>query len=160
VVLVEMTDSEREDFVRCDVADYAAYLADSGSAADQIDWEPRLRDEHATAVVNGDRQWTALATDGASVGWLWVMPAQADMPSDSAFLYQILVRPESRRKGFGRAMLAALEDTLARDGIVEVRLNVFDTNHPARTLYADAGYELVRALQGKSQLRKRLADGP
>jgi ribosomal protein S18 acetylase RimI-like enzyme len=79
------------------------------------------------------------------------------MPPDSAFLYQILVKPASRRQGYGRAMLAALEQSLAADGIVEVRLNVFDTNHRARPLYASAGYELVRPLEDMSQLRKRLA---
>ena len=52
-------------------------------------------------------------------------------------------------------MLAALEEALTVDGIVEVRLNVFDTNRRAKAIYAQAGYELIDSLEGKSQLRKR-----
>jgi ribosomal protein S18 acetylase RimI-like enzyme len=164
VDLVALSDVEREEFIREDIAGYAEQLAadeavspEEAQRRAQTEFGPRLRHEHASAVANGHQRWTALAADGTSVGWLWVTPPAADMPGASAFLYQILVKPVSRRKGYGRAMLAALEQLLAADGIVEMRLNVFDTNQRAQSLYASVGYELVTPLDGMSQLRKRIA---
>ena len=167
VILVALTDAEREDFIREDIADFANYTEELvagkpmsiGVAVEraQTELEPRLRYEHATADANRHRRWTALAADGSSVGWLWVTPAKLGMPPDSVFLYQILVKPASRHQGYGRAMLAALEDSLTVDGIVEVRLNVFDTNRRAKALYAEAGYVFIESLEGKSQLGKRFA---
>lgn len=167
VVLVALTDAEREDFIREDIADFANYTEQLtvggpmsiGVAVERArtELEPRLRHEHALADANGHRRWTALAADGTSVGWLWVTPAEAGMPPDSVFLYQILVKAASRRQGYGRAMLAALEEALTADGIVEVRLNVLDTNQRAKALYAGAGYEFIESLEGRSQLGKRFA---
>jgi ribosomal protein S18 acetylase RimI-like enzyme len=61
-----------------------------------------------------------------------------------------------RRRGVGLAMLSALERMLAAEGIVELRLNVFEANQPARRLYGRAGYELVEQRDGKRHLGKRL----
>jgi len=162
--LVALTDAEREDFIREDVADFAEWLETgkrmpSATAVEQahIELEPRLRQEHAIAEANGHRRWTAVDADGSSVGWLWVTPREPGMPPDCVFLYQILVKARSRRRGCGLAMLAALEKLLAAEGIAELRLNVFDSNRPAKALYAEAGYEFVESLDGRSQLGKRLS---
>lgn len=163
VVLVPLTDAECAAFVAEDVADYAAQRVGEGA------WSPDeapelarrellavLEREHPAAADAGHRRWTAVSARGESVGWLWVTPPTGAMPPDGAFLYQITVKPECRGRGYGRAMLAALEDALVEDGIGELRLNVNDTNTPARCLYAGAGFELVERLPGKRQLRKRL----
>jgi ribosomal protein S18 acetylase RimI-like enzyme len=165
VILVELTDVEREDFIRADVADYADYTRERADGEPpsialtveraRAELEPRLRREHAEAEGKRHRRWTALDADGSAVGWLWVTPAEAGMPPDSVYLYQILVKPARRREGYGQAMLAALEESLAADGIAEVRLEVFDTNHRAKALYEAAGYTFVKSLEGMSQLGKR-----
>ena len=166
VVLVDLTEAECDEFIREDIAGYAEQLAAGeamplAAATERAHDEllPRLRKEHASAVANGHRRFTAVGADGTSVGWLWVTPPEPGMPTESAFLYQILVKPASRRRGYGQGMLAALEDALAADGIVELRLNVFDTNERAKALYSRAGYDLVRALDGRNQLRKRVTGG-
>jgi ribosomal protein S18 acetylase RimI-like enzyme len=100
--------------------------------------------------------WSAQAATGVTVGWLWVKPARQGLPAETAFLQQILVKPEARRQGHGGAMLTALEQHLAETGWRELRLNVWDTNQPGRRLYERAGYALVEQLDGKSQLCKRL----
>ena len=61
-----------------------------------------------------------------------------------------------RARGFGSAMLTALEARLTAEGIAQLWLNVNDANVPARRLYRRAGYEVVEALAGKSQMFKRL----
>jgi ribosomal protein S18 acetylase RimI-like enzyme len=164
VVLVPMTDQERDAFIRQEVADYAAQLADDETstpeeAEDRAREElpPLLRQEHATADAKGHRRWTATIPSGESVGWLWVTPPRAGMPDNSAFLYQITVKSKERRKGYARAMLAAAETALAADGIAELWLNTFDTNEAAQRLYAGAGYAIVEPAGGKRQLRKALA---
>ena len=86
---------------------------------------------------------------------LWVTPAEAG-DDRAAFLYQITVAEQYRRRGFGRAMLRALEDLLARDGFEELRLNMMVANEPARRLYAAAGYELVDQVDRRCRMRKRV----
>jgi len=164
VVLVPLTDAECAAFVAEDVADYAAQRAGEGSwpadeAPERAQQEllPILEREHRAAADAGHRRWTARSADGESVGWLWVTPPTAAMPADSAFLYQITVKPACRGRGYGRAMLAALEAVLAGEGIGELRLNVNDANTPARRLYASAGFELVERYAAKRQLRKHLS---
>jgi ribosomal protein S18 acetylase RimI-like enzyme len=163
VVLAPLSDQERDAFIRQEVAEYAQQLADDETttpeeAEDRAyeELRPLLRQEHAAADEKGHRRWTATNAAGESVGWVWVTPPRAGMPSDSAFLYQITVKPAQRRKGYARAMLAAIEAALRADGVAELRLNVYDTNEPARRLYAGAGYEIVEPLGGKRQLSKRL----
>jgi ribosomal protein S18 acetylase RimI-like enzyme len=93
--------------------------------------------------------------DGDTVGWLWVTPCEQAAPH-CAFLKQITVAERSRRRGYGRAMLAALEQLLADEGIDEVRLNVFAANEPAGRLYASAGYEELGRDGPRRHLAKRI----
>ncbi|HEY4608924.1 MAG TPA: GNAT family N-acetyltransferase [Ilumatobacteraceae bacterium] len=165
VTLVELSDVEREEFIRADVADYADYTQELAAGEPssialsveraRAELEPRLRREHAEAEGKCHRRWTALDADGSAVGWLWVTPAHAGMPPDSVYLYQILVKSARRREGYGRAMLTALEESLSAEGIAQIRLDVFDTNHRAKALYEGAGYTFVKSLEGMTQLGKR-----
>ncbi|HET7087370.1 MAG TPA: GNAT family N-acetyltransferase [Anaerolineae bacterium] len=112
--------------------------------------------EVEAAVQAGEQFWAAHNAEGATVGWLWVKCSLEGLPPSAAFLYQILVKPEVRRQGYGTAMLAALEDVLAADGWSELRLNVWHTNEAGRRLYERAGYKLVERFSTKRQLHKRL----
>jgi GNAT superfamily N-acetyltransferase len=113
---------------------------------------PVLARDYAEGVEGGDRLWSAVDEDGRTVGWLWVKPLEATV----AFLEQITVAESMRRQGCGRAILAALEDLLVRDGIGELRLSVFRANEPARALYARIGYEQTGGDERRFFLRKRL----
>jgi 23S rRNA (guanine2535-N1)-methyltransferase len=160
ITLVPFTDGERDAFTVAQVEDYAAWLVDRGDAAGLDAARERARSEIgpelAAALGSGDLMWSAHDTGGATVGWLWVKTTSSGLPPGAAFLEQILVRPDARRRGHGLAMLAALEETLARRGASELRLNVWDTNLPGLRLYERAGYELLERLPAKRQLGKRL----
>ncbi len=117
---------------------------------------PVLEGELAEAGEQDHGVWSAIRADGVAVGWLWVRPS--DTRSRSAFLYQITVAESFRGMGYGRAMLAALEERLVRDGIDELLLNVNVGNLPARRLYAAAGYEQVDETGRVCRLRKRLQE--
>lgn len=157
--LVPLPRDEREAFTVAQIEDYAAWLIDRGDVTDLAAARERARaeiePEMATALASGDPMWSAHDEDGAVVGWLRVKTALPGLPPGAAFLEQILVRPDARRRGHGLAMLAALEDTLAQRGASELRLNVWDTNEPGRRLYDRAGYELAERLPSKRELRKR-----
>lgn len=161
LILVPLSDAEREAFIAEDIAGYAEQqIRDAGwrppDALDRARTEllPLLRREHAHA--GDDRLWTALGPDRSAVGWLWTQPPQPAMPAGSAFLYQITVRQALRGRGYGRAMLAALEAQLRLDGVDVLELNVNDGNTVARRLYESSGYTLVEQLTGKRRLRKHL----
>lgn len=160
VVLGPMTPDEQCAFVEEQVADYAEWLVERGDvpelAAARVRAWVEIEPDVDAAVEGGDQFWTAHDATGATVGWLWVKSTQAGLPPNVAFLYQIQVKAGRRRRGFGTAMLAALERVLAASGRRELRLNVWDTNVPARRLYDRAGYVPVEQLPAKRQLRKRL----
>jgi len=160
VVLAPLTLEERRAFTSALVTDYVDSLVSRGEVADPVAAFARARAEieaEVEAAVQASEQfWTAHTAQGATVGWLWVKCSPQGLPPSAAFLYQILVKAEVRRQGYGTAMLAALEDVLAAGGWSELRLNVWDTNEAGRRLYERAGYKLVERFAAKRQLHKRL----
>ena len=76
---------------------------------------------------------------GETVGTLW-FAAEDEPGRGTAFIWDIVVDPAFRGRGYGRAALDAL-DRLARSlGYDAVRLHVFADNAVARRLYGSAGY--------------------
>lgn len=88
----------------------------------------------------------------AAVGWLWL----GDVISEhgrSAFIYDILVRPEYRGQGHGTRALQAAEAWASTLGMQHIDLHVFGHNAGAQRLYNRAGYRATnirmrRALTG------------
>jgi ribosomal protein S18 acetylase RimI-like enzyme len=165
ITLVPPTAHDLEALVREEIANYVAErIRDGGwtesEALDRARAElgPVLDRELAEAGERGHGLWSAVDADGVTVGWLWVRPV--DGRPRSAFLYQITVAEAVRRKGYGQAMLAALECRLAGDGIDELRLHVNLGNLPAQRLYAAAGYEQADAAVRVRLLRKTLRATP
>ncbi|MEV5765215.1 GNAT family N-acetyltransferase [Micromonospora sp. NPDC052213] len=132
---------------------YAQNICDSGAMPlpearrkAQEDYGTLLPDGLAT---EGHHLWTAYDGDD-EVGMLWLHVEQkSDGPH--AFGYDFEVRADLRRKGYGRAMIQAVEKLCREWGVVSIGLSVFGFNLPARTLYEQMGFE-VTALR----MRKRL----
>jgi ribosomal protein S18 acetylase RimI-like enzyme len=162
VTLIPLTELERDAFVEEEIADYAVQqVRDAGWSRDgavlraRAELTPVLNREFADGAMRGHQLWSALDPAGGCVGWLWVTPVEDTSPG-SVFLEQITVAKSFRRRGYGRAMLAALEELLAGAGVDELRLTVFVGNEPARRLYASAGYEQLDDDGRQCSLRKRL----
>ena len=66
---------------------------------------------------------------------LWLKLSHA-----SAFVYNIAVEEDQRRKGYGRAIMAAGERWSRDHGAATIGLHVFSHNHGARALYEQLGY--------------------
>lgn len=60
---------------------------------------------------------------------------------DEAELLRIATRPEARRRGHGRTLLAAALERVGEAGIRSVFLEVEENNLPARALYRQLGFE-------------------
>lgn len=167
VTLVPMTAQDLDAFIDEEIADHADERMVDGT------WTRREARERARVelwkVIAWERQaasaerqrlWTAIDSNGKRVGWMWIKLGPPGRWSTSAFLCQMTVRRVFRHRGYGHALLAALEAKLLAEGVTELRLNVCETNLPAKCLYASAGYELAAQYPTMRQLRKRLcADG-
>lgn len=164
VALIAMTADDLEAFIAEEVTDYADERVGEG------DWQRRGSLERAREVLSrviawerdaattpGQRLYTAIRADGIRIGWMWVKLAPPGLEPPRAFLCQMTVGRAHRHRGYGRAMLATLERLLAAEGIVELRLNVCESNWPAKCLYETAGYEPAAQYATMRLLRKRLA---
>ena len=81
-----------------------------------------------------------LAGSGAAGFVIW-MPDPA-YRADAATLVTIQVRPECRRRGYGRTLLGVFAEQGAESGYRLLHLGVHKDN-PARALYEQAGWQLA-----------------
>jgi ribosomal protein S18 acetylase RimI-like enzyme len=93
-------------------------------------------------IANLGRTTMLLAGTGAgagSAGFIAWMPDPA-YQADAATLITIQVRPEYRRRGYGRTLLGVFAGQGAAAGYRLLHLGVHKDN-PARALYEQAGYQ-------------------
>ncbi|MFF0374021.1 GNAT family N-acetyltransferase [Actinoplanes missouriensis] len=82
-------------------------------------------DNHFWYAFDGDRR----------VGFLWIKVTRG-----TAFIYNIAVEPDVRRRGYGRAIMLAAEDWCRDNGVTRIGLHVFAHNTGARALYEQLGF--------------------
>ncbi len=79
-------------------------------------------------------------TDGVTaVGCLW-FAVQAQAETQAAYVYDVSVSPEHRRKGHATRAFLALEAKVEALGLAGIALHVFGHNDAARALYVTLGY--------------------
>jgi ribosomal protein S18 acetylase RimI-like enzyme len=88
--------------------------------------------------------------DGVEVGWIWVMLPGAPGRPEMAWIHNIEVDAEHQSKGYGRAMIQAVEADLARRGVDRLGLNVFGHNTRAIRLYESLGFGVIAQQMVKS----------
>ena len=76
---------------------------------------------------------------GARVGAVWFAP-DGEVGRGAAFLWDIVIDPGHREKGYGRAAMKALEALVLALGYDTIRLHTFSDNDVARHLYRAVGY--------------------
>jgi ribosomal protein S18 acetylase RimI-like enzyme len=88
------------------------------------------------------------ATD-AVVGSLWLgVQNRTGLPL--AYVFNIEIAPEHRRRGHAARALKALEPIVRELGLSAIGLNVFAYNTGAQALYASLGYEVTALSMRKS----------
>ncbi len=161
VTLVPLPLSEYAEDVERLVVEYAADNVRAG------EWRPgealqESRKEIENLLPEGQRTagfrfCKGLDENGRRIGWVCAGPVPPGLEfPDAEWLYEIRVDESVRRQGYGRALLRAVEELLLRDGVKELRFNVFAWNAAARALYETSGYETVREWKRELWMRKRL----
>lgn len=84
--------------------------------------------------------FTIEAEPGASVGALWIAKTERAFGS-IGYIYDLVVWPEYRRKGYAAQAMRALETEAEKLGFQGLALHVFGHNKFARDLYCKLGYE-------------------
>jgi len=98
----------------------------------------------------GHRLLVAESAEGSAVGWAWLgLTDPRTGSTESAYLYDIRVTPEHRRRGYATAMLDAVEAIARRAGARRLGLNVFGPNHEAIALYTGRGYTVTTQQMAK-----------
>jgi ribosomal protein S18 acetylase RimI-like enzyme len=148
-----MSDEEYAEFRERSEVSYAAQIAAS-RAVSLPEARRHAAEDHERLLPEGVRTpdhylWTAYE-GGEPVGDLWLrMETKPD--GLHAFGYGIEVRPELRRRGYGRAITAAAEQKCGEMNVVSIGLTVFGPNKAAQNLYEDLGFE-VTVLQMRKHL--------
>ena len=143
IELVPMTSEEFEAWLPGTIAGYAAEHVRSGRWSEEEALE-RSRAEHDRLLPQGlatpdHRLWNIVpAGGGEPVGILWIQVMQK--PAPTAFVYNIEIYPQFRRRGYAEQAMLKLEDEARRLGLEGIRLHVFGHNTAARALYEKLGY--------------------
>ena len=90
--------------------------------------------------------WVHDATAGQRVGHLWLY---LDRETSKAFVYDIEIRPEFRRRGYAGAALAAAEEFGRKGGANRLELHVFGHNSGAIQLYEKLGFATTHRMMSK-----------
>jgi GNAT superfamily N-acetyltransferase len=102
------------------------------------------------ADTAGHHLLTAENERGEAVGNAWVGPDPSGN-AEAAWLYDINVFEAHRRRGYGTAILAAVEALIAGEGRKALGLNVVGDNAAAIALYQRSGYA-VSSMAMRKQL--------
>ncbi|HUT28041.1 MAG TPA: GNAT family N-acetyltransferase [Methanomassiliicoccales archaeon] len=74
------------------------------------------------------------------VGNIWIKVEPGE--DRRGFIFDVFIDEEQRGKGYGRAMMEALESKARRMKLSSLALHVFAFNEAARHLYGSLGYEM------------------
>jgi GNAT superfamily N-acetyltransferase len=139
VRLVPMTVADYGGYAQHLNAAYAQEMLEAGAYSDLV--TATLASERSQAQLlprgvetPGHHLWSAYDGD-THVGVLWV-----HVEGPKAYIYDIEVREEQRRRGYGRELLDAGASASVQLGATTLGLNVFGPNEGARALYERAGY--------------------
>lgn len=99
----------------------------------------------------GHHLLTAENDQGEAVGNAWV-GTDPGGNAESAWLYDINVFEPHQRRGYGTAILAAVEDLIAAEGRSALGLNVNGDNAAAIALYRRSGYDVASMVLRKQPI--------
>jgi len=150
--LVPMPPEEFDAWLPGSIVEYAAEHVSTGRWSREESLQ-RSREEYEKLLpqgVNtpGHHLWSIVrSSDAHRVGLLWV--GVVEQPKRHAFVYNIEIDEEFRRRGYAEQAMARLEEEVRRLGLDTIRLHVFGHNRAARPLYEKLGYETTNVLMAK-----------
>lgn len=90
---------------------------------------------YAGSIAGQDQVYAYLGTDGKVLGYAVLL-----LILDEAQLQNIFICRSSQRHGHGRRLLQQLMNSAASQGASRMLLEVRESNHAARALYAGCGF--------------------
>ena len=140
VTLERMSGDEYEVFMNGEVEGFANELASAGMDPERALERSRtmMADLLPSGIDSAGMEFDTARVEGDAVGDLWLSTADT-----MAFVYNIEVRPEQRRRGYGAAIMNAAAIRSRDLGHPVLGLNVFAHNPNARALYDKLGYEVT-----------------
>jgi GNAT superfamily N-acetyltransferase len=140
LTLRPMTDDEFAVFSEGEVESFAQELVSSGMNREQaLDRSRTLFGELLPDGLHSPgMEFHVAEVDGVRVGELWLSTG-----ATMAFVYNIEVSPDQRRKGYGAAIMNAGARHCRELGHPVLGLNVFAHNPNARALYDKLGYRVT-----------------
>lgn len=142
VVVAPMTEERYPSFARESEAAFAEDLAASGRYTPEeavVESRRQFLQELPEGLSTPGQELFTATVDGVEVGILWIgMRDRGGRPH--AFILDIEVAADQRRKGYGRELMHATEREARRLGADSVGLHVFGFNDAAVTLYEGLGY--------------------
>ncbi|MBO0982003.1 GNAT family N-acetyltransferase [Microbacterium sp. SD291] len=143
--VVPMTAERYTDYAEHSVAAFAEDLAASGRySGDEAVAESRRQfaAELPDGVASEGQELFTASVDGVEVGILWIGMRRRD-GRPHAFILDVEVVEDQRRKGYGRELMHAAEREARRLGAGSMGLHVFGFNTGAIDLYERLGYRRV-----------------
>jgi ribosomal protein S18 acetylase RimI-like enzyme len=148
-----MTGAEFLEYMETAVEDYAQAHLKSGDcepdealALAKADYDSLLPEgistpgQHLVSIYAGDSE--------SPIGMLW-FELKERRGKRSAYIFDFVIAPEHRGKGFGKESLQALEAAVRDLGARRIGLHVMGWNTGARALYEKAGFTTSGILMNK-----------
>lgn len=153
--LVPMTGEDFAAWHEGSIAGYAEENVKSGRWSKE-EAPAKARGSFAELLPNGlatprTHLFNVVDDAGQNVGMLWIN--EQDRSGERiAFVYDIMIHPQHRRRGHAQSALALLEEKAKEMGLSGVGLHVFGHNQEARALYEKTGFAATSI-----QMFKRIA---
>ena len=145
VVVSPMTAERFRRFAEHSEASYAEDLVAAGRYTPDeavIESRRQMRLELPEGIDTPGQELFTASVDGAEVGVLWLGLRRRD-GRPHAFILDIEVAQDQRRRGYGRELMHAAEREARRMGAESIGLHVFGFNTGAIDLYESLGYRRV-----------------
>jgi len=153
LTLTPMTPESYQRFLDRSVPSYAAEHMRSGRwTAEEAN--ERAADEFRALLPEGAATPDNFCFDlhdpesGQDVGVLWYK-LQPRGNERVAFVYEVEIGADHRRKGYASEAFRLLERHAADQGATGIQLHVFGHNHAARALYEGLGFQPINIVMGK-----------
>ena len=139
-----MTEAEFERYLGYAVKDYAQAHVKAGDSDLDEALELATKDYASLlplGLASPNQHLFSVFADGLAdpVGMVWFESRERN-GKKSAYIYDVHVQESLRGRGYGSAMLRAMDARLRELGIGRVSLNVMGWNTRARALYEREGY--------------------
>lgn len=110
-------------------------MSKQGTGAKRMRWKML-----PNGLKTKDHKLWSIMDDHEVIGMLWVY-IKSNNRDKQAFIYDIELDDNQQGKGYGKATMTRLEESVRAEGVSQIGLHVFAHNKRALALYQKMGYE-------------------